>query len=93
MKLREAVRKRVYAVAGSLALVGIFAMRWNVVIGGQLFSKSFLGFTTYKMALATREGLLVAIALTILPLLILALLVRILPPWPEAEHVSIPEAV
>ena len=24
-------------------------MRWNVVIGGQLFSKSFLGYTTYKM--------------------------------------------
>ena len=38
-------------------MVGIFAMRWNVVIGGQLFSKSFLGYTTYKMAFATREGL------------------------------------
>ena len=33
-------------------------MRWNVVIGGQLFSKSFLGYTTYKMDLVTREGLL-----------------------------------
>jgi len=43
------------------------------------------------MVLATREGLLVAIALTVLPLLILAILVRILPPWPEAEHASIPE--
>ena len=32
-----------------LTMVGIFAMRWNVVIGGQLFSKSFLGYTTYKM--------------------------------------------
>ena len=38
-------------------MIGIFAMRWNVVIGGQLFSKSFLGYTTYKMAFATREGL------------------------------------
>jgi hypothetical protein len=38
-------------------VIGIFAMRWNVVIGGQLFSKSFLGYTTYKMAFATREGL------------------------------------
>ena len=72
MKLREVVRKRIYAVAGSLALVGILAMRWNVVIGGQLFSKSFLGYTTYKMALATREGLLVSIALLLLPLPILA---------------------
>jgi predicted membrane protein len=36
-------------------------MRWNVVIGGQLFSKSFLGYTTYKMGLVAREGLLTAI--------------------------------
>ena len=54
------VRKRMYVTSGCLALIGIFAMRWNVVIGGQLFSKSFLGYTTYKMALVTREGLLVA---------------------------------
>jgi predicted membrane protein len=58
-------------------------MRWNVVIGGQLFSKSFLGYTTYKMGLITREGLLVAVALTILPFAILWTLVKILPPWPE----------
>jgi len=84
-RLPEIIRKRLYAIAGSLTLIGIFAMRWNVVIGGQLFSKSFLGYTTYKMALATREGLLVAIALTLLPLGILWVLVKLLPPWAE-EH-------
>ena len=42
-------------------------MRWNVVIGGQLFSKSFLGYTTYKMEFATREGLFTAILLLALP--------------------------
>ena len=47
-------------------------MRWNVVIGGQLFSKSFLGYTTYKMSLVTKEGSLVAIGLSILPLIILS---------------------
>jgi Ni/Fe-hydrogenase subunit HybB-like protein len=87
------VRKRIYVIAGSLALIGILAMRWNVVIGGQLFSKSFLGYTTYKMALATREGLLVSIALTLLPLLILTVLVKILPPWADAEHASATEAI
>ncbi len=81
--LREAVRKRLYVVSGCLALIGIFAMRWNVVIGGQLFSKSFLGYTTYKVDLVTREGLLVAAGLTILPLLFLWALVKLLPPWPE----------
>ena len=80
-KLPEMARKRIYTLAGTLTLIGIFAMRWNVVIGGQLFSKSFLGYTTYKMALVTREGLLVAIALTILPLLFLWVLIKLLSPW------------
>ena len=90
VKLREIVRKRIYAVAGSLTLIGIFAMRWNVVIGGQLFSKSFLGYTTYKMSLVTREGLLVAVFLTLLPLVFLWILVKLLPPWGES-HI-LPEA-
>jgi Ni/Fe-hydrogenase subunit HybB-like protein len=83
VKFPEMVRKRIYVTSGCLALIGIFAMRWNVVIGGQLFSKSFLGYTTYKMSLVTREGLLVAIALTLLPLFFLWVLVKLLPPWPE----------
>ena len=87
IKLTEIVRKRMYVIAGSLALVGIFAMRWNVVIGGQLFSKSFLGYTTYKMALITREGSLVAVGLTILPLIFLWVLMKLLPPW-EEERVA-----
>jgi Ni/Fe-hydrogenase subunit HybB-like protein len=85
VKLPEIVRKRMYVIAGSLALVGIFAMRWNVVIGGQIFSKSFLGYTTYKMALGTREGLLPAIALTILPFIFLFVLIKLLPPWHDKE--------
>ena len=83
IRLPEKARKYIYVVAGSLALIGIFAMRWNVVIGGQLFSKSFLGYTTYKISLVTREGLLVSIALLILPLFILTALVKLLPPWPK----------
>lgn len=85
VKLPELVRRNMYAIAGALTLIGVLAMRWNVVIGGQLFSKSFLGYTTYKMALATKEGLLVSIFLAILPLGILWVLVKLLPPWPEEQ--------
>ena len=92
LKLTETARKRTYAFAGALTVIGIFAMRWNVVIGGQLFSKSFLGYTTYKMAFATREGLLTAIALMILPFLILWVLVKLLPPWPDADSLSVSSA-
>jgi Ni/Fe-hydrogenase subunit HybB-like protein len=83
-RLGDRTRVRLYLMAGALTLLGIFAMRWNVVIGGQLFSKSFLGYTTYKMGFATREGLLPAILVMLLPLVILTGLVKLLPPWQAA---------
>ena len=89
VRLTDRARKRIYALAGILTVIGIFAMRWNVVIGGQLFSKSFLGYTTYKMGFATREGLLTAIVLMILPILILWALVKLLPPWADADALSV----
>ena len=78
-------RRAMYTAAGCLTLIGIFAMRWNVVIGGQLFSKSFLGYTTYKVELVTREGLVPAIALMLLPFAIFFVLIKLLPPWQESE--------
>ena len=88
-QLGVAARTRLYTVAAALTMVGIFAMRWNVVIGGQLFSKSFLGYTTYKMGFATREGLLPALIVMVLPLFILWALVRLFPPM-EAHRSSAP---
>jgi len=84
-KFSEAKRKAMYMTAGGLTLIGIFAMRWNVVIGGQVFSKSFLGYTTYKMQLVDREGLLMAILLMLLPFAILIVLLKLLPPWQEGK--------
>ena len=40
-KPSEKIRKVSYFIVGICVLIGIFFMRWNVVIGGQLFSKSF----------------------------------------------------
>ena len=87
-RLTERARLGIYTIAGLLTMIGIFAMRWNVVIGGQLFSKSFLGYTTYKLEFAHREGLLPAVILMILPLAILAVLLRIFPPWQERSQES-----
>ena len=88
MNFSDRTRRRIYVVAGITTLVGIFAMRWNVVIGGQLFSKSFLGYTTYKLGFATHEGLLPAILIMLLPLGILAVLIRVLPPWGQEADAS-----
>ena len=74
-----------------LIQMGIFSTRWNVVIGGQLFSKSLRGLTAYKAELLGVEGLLMAGALVILPFIILWLLVKIMPPWPGNELPASPE--
>jgi predicted membrane protein len=76
--------KRVsYVIAALLVQVGIFSTRWNVVIGGQLFSKSLRGLTVYKLELGGIEGLFTCIGLLILPFLILYVLIKVLPPWEE----------
>jgi len=79
----EELRKLLYFVSLILIQGGIFATRWNVVIGGQMFSKSFRGLTTYKMEFGGIEGLLYALGLLALPLVILAVLLKILPAWKE----------
>lgn len=86
--LHEELRKLLYFVSVLLIQFGIFATRWNVVIGGQLFSKSFRGLMVYKTEIMGIEGLLVALGVLILPFIILALLCKILPPWetPQLEE-------
>jgi len=73
------LRKLLYFTAVILIQLGIFATRWNVVIGGQLFSKSFRGLMTYKMEVMGIEGLVAALVLLALPFVILAALIRLLP--------------
>jgi predicted membrane protein len=78
---RIKVRKTMYFIIGILVLIGVYSMRWNVVIGGQLFSKSFAGFTSFKVGLIGLDGTLMAVFWLILPIGILAFLLWLLPPW------------
>ena len=84
-KPSEKIRQVTYFVLSILVLVGIFFMRWNVVIGGQLFSKSFYGFTSYKTIMIGSEGLLMATVWVIIPFSILAFLLWLLPPWKKIQ--------
>ena len=84
-KPSEKTRQVLYFGISILVMVGIFFMRWNVVIGGQLFSKSFYGFTGYKTVLIGSEGLLMATVWVIIPFTILAFLLWLLPPWKKIE--------
>lgn len=81
----DQARRLIYVGVCLLIEVGIFSTRWNVVVGGQLFSKSLRGLTVYKMQLYGLEGLLTSVGLLLLPFIILFVLIKVLPPWPEAE--------
>jgi len=70
------------AVAAALGLVQVLAMRWNVVVGGQLFSKSFRGFVEYPVTWWGREGLLAAAVVLTLPLVMFYVAAHLLPVWP-----------
>jgi Ni/Fe-hydrogenase subunit HybB-like protein len=84
-RLPAEMKRLFYVVAALLVQVGIFSTRWNVVIGGQLFSKSLRGLTWYKVELGGAEGLLVSIGLLVLPFVILWILLKVLPPWEESK--------
>ncbi|MBM2842007.1 MAG: Polysulfide reductase, NrfD [Bacteroidetes bacterium] len=92
-KFEEELRKLLYFVSVILIQLGIFATRWNVVVGGQMFSKSFRGLTAYKMDLTGIEGLLMALVLLMLPLIVLAILTKILPPWDAINKPALGQAI
>ena len=77
----DELRRMTYFGAALLIQLGIFSTRWNVVIGGQLFSKSLRGLTVYKLQVLGLEGVFVSMALVLLPFLILYLFVKVMPPW------------
>jgi predicted membrane protein len=85
-KLAGPVRVKIYLVMALLILIGVAAMRWNVVIGGQLFSKSLRGFTTYKMGVAGHEGWPMALLLLALPFGILTVLIRLFLPRHSPQY-------
>ena len=85
LRVPDELKRLIYLGSAILVQIGIFSIRWNVVVGGQLFSKSLRGLTVYKLELFGIEGLLVSMALLALPFFILWVLVKILPPWTDAE--------
>ena len=63
-------------------------MRWNVVIGGQLMSKSNRGYTKFHPEWFDKEGILTVIVLMSLPFIVLFILSKIFPLWLEGEEAS-----
>ncbi len=83
-KMKDATRNSLGLVCSALILVQVLAMRWNVVIGGQLFSKSLRGLTTYTPTILGREGLLVALILFAMPFVVMYVFNLLLPIFDDA---------
>ena len=80
------------AVASTvLVLLGVFMMRWNVVIGGQAFSSSFAGFMHYHLPIwphdmeSFKEGLFGALLVAGTPFALFWGLTRIMPVFPVKD--------
>jgi LysR family cys regulon transcriptional activator len=86
-RVNDDMRRILYFLSALLIQLGIFSMRWNVVIGGQLYSKSFRGLMAYKMELTGLESLMTALLLLALPFVILTVLSVLLPTrWLERRR-------
>lgn len=85
--LHERLRNTLAFVSAMLLLIQVLSMRWNVVIGGQIFSKSFRGFRDFQPHFLEKEGVLMAIIIVVIPCVLLYIFNRILPAFKaESTH-------
>ncbi|MEZ4650093.1 MAG: NrfD/PsrC family molybdoenzyme membrane anchor subunit [Candidatus Eisenbacteria bacterium] len=85
----DRIRNTLTMVASLLLLMQVIAMRWNVVIGGQMFSKSMRGFReTYVPGLWDKEGIGAAVLILVIPFVLLLVFERILPTFAHLERES-----
>ncbi|MGD0886979.1 MAG: NrfD/PsrC family molybdoenzyme membrane anchor subunit [Thermodesulfovibrionales bacterium] len=75
-----------------LVLFGVFMMRWNVVIGGQSFSLTFMGYMHYRLPIIPynvetfKEGLMGALTVAVTPFVLFWILSKIFPIFGFETH-------
>lgn len=72
-------------IVSVMILCQVLLMRWNVVVGGQLMSKSERGATTFHPQWLEKEGILPAIIIMVAPIVILWIIGKILPFWQKDD--------
>ena len=78
--MSDPIRNTLAMVASLLLLLQVLAMRWNVVIGGQMFSKSMRGYReTYVPGMFEKEGILAAVIIFLIPFVLLLIFDKVLP--------------
>ncbi|MBM3267519.1 MAG: polysulfide reductase NrfD [Candidatus Sericytochromatia bacterium] len=82
-KVGDKLRNNLTWIASAMLLVQVLLMRWNVVVGGQLLSKSDHGFTTFHLEVGGREGLIVATGIMLAPFVVMWVFNKIVPIFPD----------
>ena len=70
-------------LSGLAMMIGVLAMRWNVVIGGQELSKTMKGLLTFTPELFGRESMFTVLIISICPYVLLWAVTKFLPPWKD----------
>ncbi len=82
-----------------LVIFGVFMMRWNVVIGGQAFSLSFMGYMHYHLPIIPynletfKEGLGGALVIWFMPFILFWIMNKVMPvfTFEESPHPPTPQ--
>ncbi len=83
IRFKDSILLFLAPVVSVMILIQVLLMRWNVVVGGQLMSKSERGATTFHPMWLEKEGILPAILIMVAPVIILWIIGKILPFWME----------
>jgi predicted membrane protein len=69
-----------------MLVLQVLFMRFNVVVGGQLISKSDRGFTEFHFEFLAREGVLPAIIILSAPFVVFYIISRFVPVLSDAPE-------
>jgi len=86
VKVKDKVLLFFAPIVSLMILFQVLLMRWNVVVGGQLMSKSERGATIFHPQWLEKEGIVAAIVIMVAPVIILWVFGKILPFWEEKEQ-------
>jgi Ni/Fe-hydrogenase subunit HybB-like protein len=87
-RVKDSIYRILAPLVGLMLLMQVMFMRWNVVIGGQLMSKSHRGYTVFHPQWIDREGILAVLVVMALPIILLFILSKIFPFWLDDEGES-----
>jgi len=86
VKLRDKIALYMIAVSSFLLVLQVLVMRFNVVIGGQLISKSGRGFVEFHWEIFGKEGVLTALLILSAPFIVYYVINRFIPILDDPAH-------